>query len=586
MKRETVSNNLVLCLLAFLMGTSSLVSAAPQKKSAPKKAQTRSSKAPTKKSPKRKRKGQRPPQKKGAAGAAKVSAKKAPAPQSTTTQSSRKKNPPISSAALSFATVSDEQKQQTTDANSPQTSTPLHKAHQEELRALRTTISKLVNEVDKNASVGVKVVLLKHNSTIYEKNAEHLFTPASNTKLITAAAAYHLLGPQYQFKTKLYTDKKINSHTIHNLYLKGAGDPTLKDSDLTELIRRLKSLGIHEIKGNIIVDSSLFAQESSTAPGWSSGNGPIFDFAPSGALMVNHSCIRINVKPARVVGKRPLVTLDPQTPYMIIHNDAKTRAESKKHSLQVIHGPNNSIMVQGTIGKHSKTKYYRIAVDKPHIYAGQVLAGIVKAQKIVLRGTIKSGIVPEAAKLLVEHTSEELTEIVRHMMKKSDNLYADSLFRLMGAQASGEPGSWANGKQALEEFLKTTVGIDTTNLKVFDGSGLSHSNKLSPNHFIELLTWMYTQSPHKDSFIASLPIGGVDGSLRNRMKQTAPHTVKAKTGNLTGVTCLSGYITPKTGLPLIFVIMVNRKNKSAIAFKRKLEDQLCKILAAHAFSTS
>ncbi len=463
---------------------------------------------------------------------------------------------------------------------------PISKAHQEQLRALRTTIGNLVSEVDKKASVGVKVVLLKNNSTIYEKNATHLFTPASNTKLITAAAAYHLLGPDYQFKTKLYTDKKVGTHAIRHLYIKGAGDPTLTDKDLVALAKRLRSLGIHEIKGDIIVDASLFSSESAAAPGWSKGDGPIFDKSPTGGLMVNHSCIRIQVKPSRMVGKKPIVIIDPHTDYVLIQNEAKTRAENKPHSLTVVPGAHNSLIIRGFLGKKSKTKFYRMAVEHPTIYAGQVLAGILKAQKIQVRGKVTTGIVPENARFLAEHSSTDLNDIIRHMMKRSDNLYADSLFRLMGARHTNEPGSWANGKKAIEEFLQTTVGIDTTTLKIFDGCGLSHKNKVSPNDFIQLLSWMYTQSPYKDNFIASLPIGGVDGTLRNRMKQTVPHSINAKTGNLNGVTCLSGYITPKTGLPLIFVIMVNRKNKSAVMFKRKLEDQLCKILAAHAFSTS
>ncbi len=584
MKRETLSKKLLLLALAMLFGEG----LALQPKGTPQKIKHIVLKGPTKKLLRRRIRNRRRPIKKITPAQTKTAQKKTLATQGKAQKGSRKKVPFSSTAISSVVSRVEDQKTHPTESNqeNEQSSIPLHKGHQEQLRALRTTISKLVNEVDKNASIGVKVVLLKNNSTIYEKNAEHLFTPASNTKLITAAAAYHLLGPEYQFKTKLFTDKKIGARTINNLYIKGAGDPTLKDKDLTALVKHLKSLGIQEIKGNIIIDASLFAIENSLAPGWSTGNGPIFDFAPTGGLMVNHSCIRTQVKPARVVGKRPLVSIDPHTGYMPIQNNAKTQAAAKKHSLQVLQGPNSSLIVRGTIGKQSKAKCYRISVDQPHIYAGQVLAGIVKAQKITFRGTIKTGTVPENARFLVEHTSGDLTEIIRHMMKKSDNLYADALFKLMGAHATGEPGSWASGKLVIEEFLKTTVGLGTTTLKIFDGSGLSHKNKLSPNHFVQLLTWVYTQSPHKDSFIASLPIGGVDGSLRNRMKQTAPHTVKAKTGNLTGVTCLSGYITPKTGLPLIFVIMVNRKNQCAIAFKRKLEDQLCKILAAHAFSTS
>lgn len=577
MLRTHFTQSVLLCVLLSLAGIAPTLSAAPIRKA---KASRTSLKAPSVRKNNRQ-------QKKIASSKKSVLSKKA-------INKSRKKVLPqapeksISRPVHAFSSV-----QHTTETPKERqlseevSATPHpHKAQQEQLRTLRATIGNLVNEVDKKASVGVKVVLLKNNSTIYEKNADHLFTPASNTKLITAAAAYHLLGPDYRFTTTLYTDKKIGQHTINNLYIKGVGDPTLTAEDLQGLAKQLRKIGIYEIKGSLIVDASLFASEKAAAPGWSVGDGPIFDKAPTGALMVEHSCIRIQVKPARVVGKRPHVIITPHADAIRIQNDAKTTAESHRHSLTILHGANNTLIVRGTLGKRSKTKFYRIAVEQPDLYAGQVLAGALKAHAIHLRGTIKLGLLPENPRVLCEHTSEPLNDIIRHLMKKSDNLYADALFRLMGALHTKESGSWASGRLAIENFLKTTVGLDMEHIHLFDGSGLSHKNKITPNHFIQLLSWVYTQSPHKDNFIASLPIGGVDGSLRNRMKQTVPHAVKAKTGNLNGVTCLSGYITPKTGLPLIFVIMVNRKNKSAVIFKRKLEDQLCKILAAHAFSTS
>jgi len=514
---------------------------------------------------------------------AKPSQKRFSAPKKSAAHSQKAISPKTTNPAPSTRSSTES----ATDTNLQKESSPHHhKAQQEQLRALKATISSLVHKVDKKASVGVKVVLLKNHSTLYEKNADQLFTPASNTKLITAAAAYHILGPEHQFTTKIFTNKKVSQHVIHNLYIKGAGDPSLTSKDLVQLAKRLRKLGIYDIRGNIIVDTSLFQNERAHAPGWSSGDGPIYDKAPTGAFMVDHSCIRVKIKPARVPGRRPLVTIEHYTDYIHARNEAKTLPAGKDSSLHVLHGEGNNLIIRGSIGKHCKTQHFRLAVAQPDLYAGQVFAEILKEQNIHLHGTVKIGTVADKARFLLEHTSEPLNDLIRHLMKNSDNLYADALFRLMGSEVTKNAGSWATGKQAIEHFLQTEVGLDITNMSINDGSGLSHKNKISPHHFIQLLTWMYTTSPHKDNFIASLPIGGVDGNLRNRMKEAIPHAVKAKTGSLNGVTCLSGYITPKTGLPLIFVIMVNRKNKSALIFKRKLEDQLCTILAAHAFSSS
>ncbi len=512
--------------------------------------------------------------------------KRAPAKKSPTKKAPAKKAPPKRKKSPPKKPRRTKRKRSRTYSSSTPTPKVKGLSPQERLRELRRTVDKLVREADKKASVGVKVVLLKNNSTVYEKNANELFKPASNTKLITAAAAFHILGPQYRFKTTLFTDRKVGAHAINNLYIRGSGDPTLTDKDLATLARRLRSQGISEIKGDIIVDASRFNMQG-TGPGWRTGDGAIYDKAPTGALMVNHSCIRVRVKPSRVVGKRPIVTLYPHTPYSRIQNNAQTRAKTKGRSIHVLRGVNNKIIVRGSVSKKSASKFYRIAVEHPHRYAGQVLAAVLKKNKLFFTGKVKTGRVPKSAKFLAEHTSNKLSTIIRYMMKASDNLYADAIFRAMGAQMYGAPGTWTKGKLAVNSFLKNTVGMNTSTIIIKDGSGLSHKNKVSPNHFIKLLTWVYTKSPHKESFIASLPIGGVDGTLRNRMKhRSTKAAVKAKTGSLSGVTSLSGYITPKTGLPLIFVIMVNRTHKSAVIFKRKLEDQLCKLLAAHAFSTS
>lgn len=539
-----------------------------QKKAAPKKAQT---KKLVKRSQKKKpqTKSSKPARRKSPKSSSKAPQKKAPVRASKKKRASQRKRPRA-------RTYSGSQKPK-----------PKDKSAQQRLRSLRRTIRNLVHEADKNVSIGVKVVLLKNKSTVYEKNANQLFKPGSSTKLLTAAAAYHILGPQYRFKTTLFTDKKIGTHAINNLYIRGSGDPTLTDRDLTTLVRRLKNQGIKEIKGDIIVDASIFNMQG-TGPGWRTGDAAVNKSkAPTGGLMVNHSCIRVRVKPSRTVGRKPHVRVEPHTPYVRIINKATTKNKTNGRSLKVLRGANNTIIVRGALSKRSKTKNYRITVEQPHRYAGQILAGLLKKNMVRFSGKVKTGRVPKTGKYLAEHTSKKLSGMIRYMMKASDNLYADAIFRAMGAHMYGAPGTWTKGKKAVNSFLKNTVGLDISALKIYDGSGLSHKNQLSPNHFIKLLTWVYTSSPHKQSFIGSLPIGGVDGTLKHRMKHhSTRETVKAKTGSLCGVTSLSGYITPKTGLPLIFVIMVNRRHKSAVIFKRKLEDQLCKLLAAHAFSTS
>jgi D-alanyl-D-alanine carboxypeptidase/D-alanyl-D-alanine-endopeptidase (penicillin-binding protein 4) len=443
-------------------------------------------------------------------------------------------------------------------------------------------IHKVAQNATKKASVGVKIVSLKTGKILYQINQDKLFTPASNTKMFTAAAAYHILGPHHRFDTELLTNKQLSLTRLDNLYIKGSGDPTLTAQDLEKLVLALKARSIKEIN-NLVIDSSIF-DTSTSAPGWTPGDGPIFDKSPVGGLIVNHSCISVRVKAAKIVGHKPIVFLDPAQSVMI-ENKAKTVGSGNKSSLHVTITKNNTIVVTGTIAKGKKQKYYRFAVAQPHVFAGHALLDLIKKHKISCRGKLLIGKTPVGARVLAHHQSEPTHAIIRYMMKHSDNLYADALFKKMAFVAYGSPGSWEKGRSAVMSFLKKT-GIPVDGFIVNDGSGLSHANKISPNHLSAFLQWIYSSAPWKGDFMDTLPISGVDGTLRHRMKNTSSHAkVKAKTGTLRGVSSLSGYITPQKGEPFLFVIFANRKNKSAIEFRRKLEDQISTLLAAHAFSS-
>ena len=295
------------------------------------------------------------------------------------------------------------------------------------------------------------------------------------------------------------------------------------------------------------------------APGSSKGDGPIFDKSPVAGFTVNHSCITVRVKPARSLRRRPLIFLDPCLGGLPIENRAVTVGAAKKQSIWVSR-TDKSIIVSGTIGIHDSAKSYRIALENPSLYAAGLLIGLLKQHKIVVRGRLLVGTVPQGTQRLAVHRSGPLNSLIRFMMKGSDNLYADTFFKKMGELKYGAPGSWAKGKKALETFLTETVKLSPEKFSFYDGSGLSHSNRISPNNLIQFLSWVYSSSRFRHLFIDSLPISGIDGSLRCRMKnKTTRAKVKAKTGNLPGVTSLSGYITPlrTDEIPLAFVIIMD-----------------------------
>ena len=315
---------------------------------------------------------------------------------------------------------------------------------------LTKAIHAIVEQAGKKAATGIKVISLKNNACIYEKDADTVFIPASNTKLLTAGAAYQLLGADFCFQTELSTDLRLNSTRINNLYIKGSGDPSLITEDLESLVHQLKRNHIREIRGDIILDASIF-DDVPLAPGSSKGDGPIFDKSPVAGFTVNHSCISVRVKPARSLRRRPLVFLDPYIAALPIENKALTVGTPKKQNIWVS-CTDDSIVVNGTISIKDSAKCYRIALKNPSHYAAKLLISLLKKHKIVVRGRLLAGRVPQDAQRLAVHRSAPLNSLIKFMMKSSDNLYADSFFKKMGELKYGAPGTWAKGKKQLRPF--------------------------------------------------------------------------------------------------------------------------------------
>ena len=437
-------------------------------------------------------------------------------------------------------------------------------------------ITGLIAQHTKKAQIGAKVVSLQSSSTLYAHNPLTVHIPASNTKLFTAGAALHILGPSFRYETQFCTDQSLGVSRIGNLYIKGSGDPTLLSKDLERMVLTLRAKGIREIKGSIIVDSSVFDDQSS-APGWAEGDGPIFDKSQLRGLLVDHSCISITVKPAHALHRRPCVQVYPSTHFLALDNQALTLASPTKQGIATNVTGNNKLRITGKIALKSAQKLYRIALQNPDIFAGQVVHTLLKKHGISNRGTVRKGTTPLKGAVLTRHYSKPAHMLIKTMMRKSDNLYADALFKTMGAHFYGVPGTWAKGKKAMDNFLTKTMKL-TPRFSINDGSGLSRTNKISATCVVDFLIAMY-KTPFKDHFIATFPVAGTNGSLRNRLTdKTTVGIVKAKTGSLAGVSSLSGYIFPPSGKNLAFSLLTNKQKGSALPFKKTFEDPLCTLL--------
>lgn len=444
-------------------------------------------------------------------------------------------------------------------------------------------IEKIIQSVDPNVHAGIEVVSLKKDQVLYQKNENHLFVPASNLKIITCAAALHILGVDYRFETKLFTDGKKRKHEIKgNLYIKGSGDPEFSLKSLEELVFALKLQGIQRIDGNIYIDITDF-DEIAQGPGWMWDEGAVFFNSPLSALSVNHNCIDVWVRPNAKVGEPPTTYIRPRTQFVRFSSDATVSAEEDTLSVKRRWmTKENTIEITGKIPVNAEPFYAAIPVEAPHFYTAFVLREILQKNDIGVSGEIQVKAVPDAATELASVTSRPLSQIVEEMMKESDNLFADMLFKKIGQVRFGRPGTWQKGSRAVRDFLIEQVGLDVERIVIMDGSGLSRYNQISPHHLVAALSWMKKQFGCASEFCASLPISGTDGTLYNRMQDASlKGKVRAKTGTMTGISTLSGYATTKEGEDLAFCIMLSGFTKKGEEYKEQIEDKICDVLVNH-----
>ncbi|UOY92466.1 D-alanyl-D-alanine carboxypeptidase/D-alanyl-D-alanine-endopeptidase [Ectobacillus sp. JY-23] len=451
----------------------------------------------------------------------------------------------------------------------------------------------LDQEALKGVTAGVVVGSLdRNNGILYSRNADALLTPASNMKLLTTAAALKALGADYTFKTELYTTALPDKHGRVNgdVIIKGYGDPTLQTEDpsgqasgtqVARLVQALKDQHITAIEGDIIVDDSQYdAQRLGTGWAW---DDETYGYNPQiSALSVNRSAVRVEYEAGTRAGQPVVYRMVPNTRHIQIINEAKTVAAGADNTFTVEkERGTNIIRLQGELPIGEAPDYERIAVEEPSLYAGTVIKEEMEKEGIQVdkRAEVKAGTVNAQAQKMAEVSSLPLRDIIMFMNKNSDNFYAEMLLKRLGADKKGI-GSASAGAQVVRESLQL-YGINPI-FRMVDGSGLSRYNTLSAVHMATLLRSVATES-FFDAYYGALPIAGVDGTLRNRMKETlAQNNVYAKTGTLQGVSGLSGYVKTKDGERLYFSILLNGYTSTSRNLT-SAQDQIATALAELSF---
>ena len=423
--------------------------------------------------------------------------------------------------------------------------------------ALKKTLLDLAQRSPfRDARLGVQLVSLDDGTVVFSKDADALMNPASNVKLVTAAAALARLGPEYRFDTEFLVEPGPPSDRTRTLWVRGKGDPSLTTERLHAIASELVHLGLREV-GDVVLDDSWFDGER-LAPGFEQEVSDRAYTAPTGALSLNANAVGVYLR-ASAPGARAVVELEPPSEYFEIAN-AAVGSSSRARRASVASswtGTQQRITVRGTVPVQGEWAVWK-RIDNPPLYFGYTFKRVLEMHGIRVKGKLKLGVVPERARVLYVAQSETFDLILKRMNKYSSNFVAEQLLKTLAAEVKGAPGTTANGVSVAEEFLEREVGIPRGSYILRNGSGLNDTNRFTPRQLAQLLKVMWDRFPLAPEYLSSVGIAGKDGTLRYRFEGSeAVGRLRGKTGTLENVSALSGYVQSVGGERFAFSVMVN-----------------------------
>lgn len=383
--------------------------------------------------------------------------------------------------------------------------------------------------------------------------------PASVTKIATASAVLSHFPAGSKFKTQLLLENKEKDGTVKGpLYLKGGGDPSFVSENMWFLVNAFKRNKIKKIEGDIVVDDTLFDRMRFDTSRQDKRVDRAYD-APVGAMSFNWNSVNIFVRPGDK-GEQAEVFVDPENEYIRLVNNSKT--SSKNENKLIVDRAEDSkfngdvIRVSGSIGKNFPEQAVFKNVTQPDLWSGYNLKSFLAQRGIVVTGSVKSGQTPGSAKVVAESESKAVEQILSDMNKFSNNYVSEMLTKNLGALRHS-PASLADGMKVINDHL-LSLQIDSKEFKLQSPSGLTDENKLSSFALWRILQHLRNDFRVQPEFLTSLPIAGIDGTLKKRMKASpAERWVRAKTGYINNVVSLAGYAGRKDGKVLIFSFIYN-----------------------------
>lgn len=417
--------------------------------------------------------------------------------------------------------------------------------------------------------------------TLYARNDDKYFVPASNMKLFTTALALSKLGVDYKFQTTLETRGTISGDGTlsSDLFLVGRGDPNLSNRKfpfnlkeefdgppekvLAELADKLVAKGVKQIKGDVVGDDSYFPREP-YPDGWEIGD-MVWEYgAAISAVVIDDNTATLTLTPGLLAGDSVKAEIAPATPDFYVENDVVTSASEVKSDLTLTREPGAQlVVVRGTLPANSAPRKLILAVHEPALHAASVLQKLLTDRGVKITGNPRAVHVPEVPAdttpraILAEHISIPLGDSVKLVNKISQNLHTEMLLRTAARQS----GLWAKPEDLMKfpvDFY-AAAGIAPDDVIQTDGSGLSRHDLVTPRAIVALLKYAQTQ-PWFPPYFASLPVAGVDGTLEDRMRTTiAAGRIHAKTGSVEHVRTRSGFAETPNGRTLIFSFLSNNQ---------------------------
>lgn len=439
----------------------------------------------------------------------------------------------------------------------------------------------------KGTTTGVQIVRLgatrADDALLVDLNGDRPLIPASNLKVITTADALETLGEDFRFRTRLL----LRGDT---LAIVGDGDPTFGDSEylagtgwsITTVYENwaaeLKRQGITTV-GRIVVDDSIF-EETMVQPNWPT-NQAHKDYVPQVAgLNLNANCLDVYItRNGTSAGYR----IEPRTDYVTVQNTLTVGSDNLIDLSRVL--GTNRILLRGR-ARGANTVPWRVTIHDPPLFAGAVLRDVLRASGITVMGdvtrdrTVRASVEAPAADQqpwqMVAVNETPLVNVLPKTNKDSVNLYAEALAKRVAAQRLGKPGAWSSLDESMGQFMQT-VGAPPAKNAFDDGSGLSKLNVVAPSAFVATLSHMY-HGPHKQRYVESMSVGGVDGTLKDRFGDALVGRVFGKSGSVAGVRTLSGYLQGKDGAWYAFSILCN--DVSGAAQAKNVQDTIVRLIDA------